>query len=88
MQTTANAHDKALQSKDNERDARIAPVGPTVKVVNAHVYRVCRKRAAAPAVSPCALDTTRRKAGARILGRAWACAAQRRFAGLLELLGL
>ena len=82
MQATASAHNKALRSKDKERDARVALAKADVASVGILERRVHTKRAAAPAAFPWASNgnAAEKEAWARILGRVWTCAARWRFA--------
>ena len=83
-----SAHNKALRSKDKERDARVALFEPAMASVVIHECRVHTIRAAAPPVFPWASNATEREACACILGMDWTCAARWHFARFSELLGL
>ena len=68
MPTVASAHNKALWSEDNKRDARVALVGPAVVMVSIHV---CRVRTGTRPTQTCSHGT--QPATARIIARAcWA----------------
>ena len=68
MPTVASAHNKALWSEDNKRDAHVALVGPAVVMVSIHV---CRVRTGTRRTQTCSHGT--QPATARIIARAcWA----------------